>query len=236
MAPTYVAGIDIGTSGAKAIVFDLGGTPLATAYNEYGSTYPRPTWVEQDAGLLVERTMVSMREAVAKSGVDPSRIASVSLSAQRCCAIFLDEREAMIRPMISWQDSRPVDEVAGIARLVPEAEYYRRTGFPNSTTWLLGKLLWIRKNEPETWRKTARVVQMHDYFLRALGADDYFVDHNDAGFFGFFDSTACEWDQGLLSTFGIPERICSLIRRKNRGSPRYCAVKWSRPTPFAPRR
>jgi xylulokinase len=212
MASTYLAGIDIGTSGAKAIVFDLEGNPLASAYNEYGSTYPRPTWVEQDAELLVERTMLSMREAVAHSGVEPARIASVSLSAQRCCAIFLDEREKMIRPMISWQDGRSVDEVADIARLVPEAEYYRRTGFPNSTTWLLSKLLWIRKNEPETWKRTARVVQMHDFFLRALGAEDFFVDFNDAGFFGFFDSTACEWDRDMLKTFDIPERILPLPR------------------------
>jgi sugar (pentulose or hexulose) kinase len=212
MASTYLAGIDIGTSGAKAIVFDLEGNPLASAYNEYGSTYPRPTWVEQDAELLVERTMLSMREAVAHSGVEPAQIASVSLSAQRCCAIFLDERETMIRPMISWQDGRSVDEVADIARLVPEAEYYRRTGFPNSTTWLLSKLLWIRKNEPETWKRTARVVQMHDFFLRALGAEDFFVDFNDAGFFGFFDSTACEWDRDMLKTFDIPERILPLPR------------------------
>jgi xylulokinase len=212
MASNYLAGIDIGTSGAKAIVFDLEGNPLASAYNEYGSTYPRPTWVEQDAELLVERTMLSMREAVARSGVEPARIVSVSLSAQRCCAIFLDEREKMIRPMISWQDSRPVDEVAEIASLVPAAEYYRRTGFPNSTTWLLSKLMWIRRNEPETWKRTRRVVQMHDFFLRALGVEDYFVDHNDAGFFGFFDSGACEWDRDLLRTFDIPEAILPIPR------------------------
>jgi xylulokinase len=212
MAQTFLAGIDIGTSGAKAIVFDLEGRPLASAYNEYGSTYPRPTWVEQDADLIVERTMLSMREAISRSGIDPSRIASVSLSAQRCCAIFLDDQERMIRPMISWQDSRPVEQVARIARLVPEAEYYRRTGFPNSTTWLLAKLLWVRENEPETWKRTARVVQMHDFFLRALGAEDYFVDHNDAGFFGFFDSTACEWDRDMLRTFDIPERILPIPR------------------------
>ena len=212
MASTYLAGIDIGTSGAKAIVFDLEGNPLATAYNEYGMIYPRPTWVEQDADLVVERTMLSMREAVSRSAVDPARIASVSLSAQRCCAIFLDDKERQIRPMISWQDNRPVDEVAEIARLVPEAEYYRRTGFPNSTTWLLSKLMWIRKNEPETWKKTARVVQMHDFFLRALGVDEYFVDNNDAGFFGFFDSTACAWDRDMLRTFDIPESILPLPR------------------------
>ncbi|HCM27784.1 MAG TPA: xylulose kinase, partial [Treponema sp.] len=95
MNKVYLAGIDIGTSGAKAIVFGLDGTLLASAYNEYGSVYPRPTWVEQDADLIVARAMQSMREAVQRSGVDPARIGSVSLSAQRCCAIFLDENERL---------------------------------------------------------------------------------------------------------------------------------------------
>jgi len=212
METTYLAGLDIGTSGAKAIVFDLEGKPLASAYHEYGSTYPRPNWVEQDADLIVESAMRSMREAVARSGVSPDRIVSISLSAQRCCGIFLDGDGRLIRPMISWQDNRPVDEVAEIARIVPEAEYYRKTGFPNSTTWLLGKMLWVRKNEPDTWKRTARIVQMHDYFLKALGAEEYFVDFNDAGFFGFFDSTACEWNRDMLSAFGIPEGILPIPR------------------------
>jgi len=53
MQQTYLAGIDIGTSGAKAMIFDLSGGSLASAYREYGSTYPRPNWVEQDADLLI---------------------------------------------------------------------------------------------------------------------------------------------------------------------------------------
>ncbi len=207
MDTIYLAGLDIGTSGAKAIVFDLAGSPKASAYNEYGSTYPRPNWVEQDAERIVESAMLSMREAVARSGIPPERIASVSLSAQRCCALFLDETGRLLRPMISWQDNRPVDEVAEIAREIPEADYYARTGFPNSTTWLLAKMLWVRKNEPDVWNRTVRVVQMHDYFLKALGAEDYFVDFNDAGFYGFFDSTSYEWDRDMLSKFDLPERI-----------------------------
>jgi len=208
----FIAGIDIGTSGAKAIVFGLDGSPVASAYNEYGSSYPRPTWVEQDADLIVECAMRSMREAISRSRLDPAAISSVSLSAQRCCAIFLDESGRIIRPMISWQDNRPVEELAEVKGVFPDAEYYRRTGMPSSTTWMLPKILWVRKNEPETWAKTARIVQMHDYFLRALGAEDYFVDYNDAGFFGFFDSEGYRWDREMLDAFGLPEALLPIPR------------------------
>jgi xylulokinase len=203
----YLAGIDIGTSGAKGMVFDLKGNALGSGYREYPCTYPRPGLVEQDADLLVESTMQAMAEAVRASGVAPAAIASLSLSAQRCCGIFLDAEERQVRPMISWQDNRSPVEVKEIASRMDEKEYYRHTGYPNSTTWLLSKMMWVRKNEPNIWKKTRRIVQMHDFFVRALGADDYYVDWNDAGFFGFFDSASGLWDQEILGLFDIPAQL-----------------------------
>ncbi len=209
---TYLAGIDIGTSGAKGMVFDLAGNALGTGYREYPCAYPRPGWVEQDADLLVESTMQAMAEAVRESGVAAGTIASLSLSAQRCCGIFLDGSERQVRPMISWQDNRSPAEVREIASRMDEAEYYKLTGYPNSTTWLLSKMMWVRRNEPEVWKKTRRVVQMHDYFVRALGGSDYIVDFNDAGFFGFFDSEAGCWNTQLLERFGISPSLPSVPR------------------------
>ncbi len=203
----YLAGIDIGTTGSKGMVFDLDGRPLASSYFEYPCMYPAPGWVEQDADLVVASAMRAMKEAVAKSGVRPEQIASFSLSAQRSCGIFLDRAQKQLRPMISWQDNRSVEEVGEIARTIDPMEYYRRTGFPNSTTWLAAKLLWVRKHEPAAWEKTHRVVQMHDYFLKALGADDYYIDLNDAGFFGLFDSVKNDWDGDLLRLFGFSRAI-----------------------------
>src|SRR5512137_2808005 len=129
----YLAGIDIGTSGAKGMVFDLAGNALGSGFREYPCTYPRPGLVEQDADLVVDSTMQAMAEAVRASGVAPSSIASLSLSAQRCCGIFLDAEERHVRPMISWQDNRSPAEVKEIASRMDEAEYYRHTGYPNST-------------------------------------------------------------------------------------------------------
>jgi sugar (pentulose or hexulose) kinase len=207
MKTTYLAGIDIGTTGAKAMIFDIAGTPVASAYNEYPCSYPRPNWVEQDANLLVEATMRSMRQAVTKSGVAPKDIASISLSAQRSCGIFLDADGQMLRPMISWQDNRTPAEVKEIAATMDEKAYYTITGFPNSTTWLLSKMMWVRRTEPAVWKKTRRVVQMHDYFLKALGAKDYFVDMNDAGFFGCYDTVGFAWNPEILKAFSIPADV-----------------------------
>lgn len=220
----YLAGIDVGTTGSKSMIFDESGTMLANAYREYPCTYPKPGWVEQDADLLVREGMASLKEAVANCGIDPRTIASVSVSAQRSCGIFLDRDEKILRPMISWQDNRTPVEAREVAAEISEPEYYRRTGYPNSTTWLLPKILWVRKNEPEVWKKTARIVQMHDYFLRALGVEDYFVDHNDAGFFGCFNNVEGAWDDEILRLFNIPREILPIPRKSGTAAGRISRV------------
>jgi xylulokinase len=136
---TYLAGIDIGTSGAKGMVFDLAGNALGAGYREYPCAYSRPGWVEQDADLLVESTMQAMAEAVRASNVPPKAI--MSLSAQRCCGIFLDANDHQVRPMISWQDNRTTTEVKEIAARIDERELYRLNGYTNSTAWLLSKMM-----------------------------------------------------------------------------------------------
>ena len=87
---THLAGVDIGTSGAKAMVFDLVGNPLASAYQEHPCTYPRPGWVEQDADHLVEAAMDAMAPAVVQSGV--KRL----LSTQNCERHFTPTANLMV--------------------------------------------------------------------------------------------------------------------------------------------
>ncbi len=206
----YIAGVDIGTTGAKSMIFSSSKGPVAQAYREYPCTYPKPNWVEQDVNLVIQSSFEALKESIAVAGIDPKQIVSISVSAQRSCGIFLDKEEKLLRPMISWQDNRSTAEAELIAQTIDANEYYRLTGFPNSATWLLSKMLWVRKNEPQVWEKTRRVVQMHDYFLRALGVEDYIVDYNDAGFYGLFDSVSGEWNKTLLSLFEIDEHLLPL--------------------------
>jgi xylulokinase len=206
MEATYLAGIDIGTTGAKTAVFDLRGNAIASGYREYACIYPKANWVDQDAVLLVNSAMESAREAVhsaSKSGVDPKRIAGIGVSAQRSCTIFVDGAGKPVRHMISWQDNRTSEELADIKSKVSPGEYYRATGTPLGTTWILTKILWLRKNEPEAWKKVRKVIQLHDFALKALGTDEYFEDIPDSAFFGFWDIDAFAWNERLMGLFDI---------------------------------
>ncbi len=194
----YLAGVDVGTTGARCMIFDLDGTAVAGHYCDYGATYPRPGWVEQDPELLTARTMEACRAAIATAGIDPREIASIGFSAQRSVACPVTADGVPVRPMFSWQDARTAEEVEALRELISADEYYAQNGLPLGTTWIITKLLWMRKHEPQLLARTARIVQNQDLVLRAFGADDYYTDLCCAVFYGVWDVHRATWNRRLL--------------------------------------
>ena len=154
----YLAGVDVGTTGARCMIFDLDGNPVGGHYCDYGATYPRPGWVEQDSTLLIAKTMEACRHAIGSS-------------AHRSAA---DRRRRLLRPTVRglsrgcrWLAGPPDVLVAGCAhvgrsgrrcaQLISADEYYAQNGLPLGTTWIITKLLWMRKHEPALLARTARV-------------------------------------------------------------------------------
>ena len=83
----YLAGVDVGTTGARCMIFDLRGNPLAGHYCDYGASYPRPGWVEQDSKLLIDKAMQVCRATIDLSGIDPRRILGALLANLRAGSI-----------------------------------------------------------------------------------------------------------------------------------------------------
>ena len=206
--PTYLAGLDVGTTGVRAAILDLSGKIIASDYREYGSAYPHPGWVEQNGQDMIDQAFATCRSAVAASGVAPGDIASVGFSSQRSVTVPLDAEGRCVRPAISWQDARAGAEVAKLAQQIDGAEYHRIAGVPLGTTWLIPKVLWMRANEPELYRRTARFVQVQDLVLRAFGADDYYTDLPCMCFYGAWDVRQARWSDKLLGLFDLrPEQF-----------------------------
>ena len=151
----YLVGMDIGTTGAKCGIFTINGELLASGYREYICTYPKPNWVEQDPQMVVEMAFEAAKEAVGSCSIDPNEVAAISLSTQRTSSIFIDEQGLPIK-MISWQDNRTTAELADIQRKITADKFYQITGLPLNTTWILTKILWARKNEPEMMKRCAQ--------------------------------------------------------------------------------
>ena len=178
MKKNYIMGIDVGTTGTKAAVLSADGELVSQAYREYSCTYPQPGWVEQDAAMLLTSTFETAAEVLRKSAINPADIAGISFSSQRCCTLSLDSTGALVRPMISWQDNRTSDEVELIRSSISDDEFYDICRLPLSTTWMISKIMWLQRHEPDAWSKTAKVVQLQDFLL-----DDLFLRSSaDCGF------------------------------------------------------
>jgi xylulokinase len=160
-------GLDIGTTGCKAIVFAADGRILGTGRREYSIATLQPAWAEQDAERVWELAWSCLREAVAAAGVD--RPVALALSCQGEAVTPVDAAGRALRPAILGMDTRTTAENRWLVETFGSEELFRRTGMPVHTINTLPKLLWIQRHEPDIWRAAAQFLLYEDFFLRRLG-------------------------------------------------------------------
>jgi xylulokinase len=208
----YISGIDEGTQGVKAAIFDLNGKVMGISYHEYPAVYMQGGWAEQDGELVWRETCAAVRDAIAQSGVDPKDIASVGLSTHRCTTAMVDEKGDCVRRSILWNDRRTTKQCDDISAIVGADRYYDITGLPMDPTWAVSKIMWVRENEPEVFEKTYKFTQEQERFLVKLGADDFYEDHATASLQGLMDIETFEWSDELIDKLGLPkEKLPKLI-------------------------
>ena len=199
----YLMGIDEGTTGCKACLFDETGTPVSIASREYPCYYPHPGWVEQDIGEIRNCVFGACKEAIVRSRVDPREIVGVSHSNQGITMVLLDENDKPVMPRtIGWQDLRHVEILDEIKRNVDLDKFWQLSGM-EFCTYNTPVLLWLQKNEPDIWKRVRRICSHQDYFLRQYGADGYFVDEGSANMLGMARADNSEWDEQLLAFYGV---------------------------------
>lgn len=214
----YLAAVDLGTTGVRCSLFDLDGNMSSMAYKEYELHHPSFGFVEQDLPNMIEETFAVCREATSQYQNDVAAIRAITFSAQRACFCAVNKQGNLVRPMISWQDTRTLNEVNEIMNLISEDEFSSRTGLPLSTVNLLSKILWMQKHEPILYEQIDRIVQCQDILLRAFGVDQWLTDLSCAAFYGLWNVRQKHWDETLLHLFGMdrtffgePERSGKIV-------------------------
>src|SRR5512140_626402 len=104
----YILAHDTGTGGNKAVLCDLNGKVLFSAYQSYGLSYPQPGWVEQDPDELWRAVASTTRQVLFESGINPADVVGVGISAQMWNTLPVDERGKPLTQMLSWLDLRSV--------------------------------------------------------------------------------------------------------------------------------
>ena len=207
----YLMGIDEGTTGCRACLFNEHGELISSASREYPSYFPHPGWVEQDIDEIRNAVFGACRSAIESSGVDPQSIAGVSHSNQGITMVLLDKDGKPARDStIGWQDLRYVEILDQLKASVDTDEYWRITGMEYGT-YNIAVLNWLQQNEPEIWASVERICSHQDYFLRQYGADGFFIDDGSANFLSMTRKEDCDWDDRLTSIFGVEAAMLPTI-------------------------
>lgn len=201
-------GLDIGTTGCKAIVFSDEGNILGQGALEYSILTPHPNWAEQDAEQVWRLAWDALREAVATAGDDPPQ--ALALSCQGEAVIPVDEKGAALRPAILGMDTRTDAENDWLAERFGAEYLFNRTGMPMHTINTLPKLLWLQRNEPEIWKPAQQFLLYEDFFLRRMGGKAA-ISHCLASRTQMYDLETGDWAGDILTECGIdPERLALL--------------------------
>src|SRR5256886_1042704 len=163
-------GLDIGTSGARAIAIDLAGNVLVAATKEYPLATPRPGWTEQEPEDWWAASQAVLRRVVSECGQPPL---ALGLTGQMHGAVFLDESDHVIRPALLWNDQRTHRQCQEITDKVGMQRLVEITGNPALTGFQAPKILWLRDEEPAAFSRLHRVLLPKDYVrLRLTGEQD----------------------------------------------------------------
>ena len=170
-------GIDLGTSGVKAVLLDGDDRIAAQSAAPLGVSTPRPRWSEQDPRDWWAAACRAVDGLKAEHGGALSAVRAIGLSGQMHGATLLDARGGVLRPAILWNDGRANAECAGLEARAPDSR--RITGNLAMPGFTAPKLLWVAAHEPEVFARVAKVLLPKDY-LRYRMSGEYVAEMSDA--------------------------------------------------------
>ena len=180
----YTLGIDIGTFESKGVIADEGGRIVAQAATPHKMIVPRPGWAEHRADEDWWGDFKTLtRRLLAESGIAPGQIAAVAASAIGPCMLPVDAAGApLMNGVLYGVDTRAAAEIAELEAAIGPARILERCGNALTSQSVGPKILWLRRNRPEIWAQTARILTSTSYITFRL-TGEYVIDHYTAANF-----------------------------------------------------
>ena len=194
-------GIDIGTSGCKAVIFDDNGKQVAIAYREYDIISKNPGWAELDTDEVTEKCFEVIGQSAAS--VRDGSVKGVGISSQGEAFTLIDKNgNALCNALVS-SDIRANELIRPWTDIFGEEKLYNITGHTPHPMFSLFKLLWIRENSPEIWAKADRILCFEDLLQYRLGIKEPSMGWSLAGRTMLFDVVKHSWDNEILDKAGV---------------------------------
>jgi len=199
----FLLGIDVGTTGSKALLIDADGAVIASATTEYPMFTPQPLWAEQNPADWWTATVTSIRQVLEQGDVRPDQVAGVGLTGQMHGLVLLDGAGEVLRPCIMWNDQRTAAQCAEITARVGADEVLRLTGNPVLPGFTAPKIVWVRQHEPEVYAQVAKVLLPKDYVRYRLSGG-FFSEVSDASGTSMFDVGRRQWSPEMTDALEVP--------------------------------
>jgi len=217
--PIHVLGIDVGTGGTRAILIDERSRVISSATEEHQPfASPQIGWAEQHPEDWWRAACFAVRKSLAAANLSGEEIACVGFSGQMHGAVLLDERGSVIRPALIWCDVRTEKQCRDLTAKIGYEKLIQLTCNPALANFTLTKLLWVRENEPENWKRVRAVMLPKDY-VRFRLTGERATDMADASGTLLLDVANRRWSREMLQATDIDERLLPALHE----SPAVCS-------------
>lgn len=198
-------GLDIGTTGAKALLVNEQGLILSIATSEYPLYTPFPLWSEQDPEDWWQASIKVLQKVVNQALTSRVDICAIGLTGQMHGSVFLDKQHQVIRRALLWNDQRTAAECQQITDAIGYEQLIEIAGNPALTGFQAPKILWLRNNEPEAYSRLVKVLLPKDY-IRLKLTGEFATDCSDAAGTLLLDLRKRDWSTEILERLKIPRQ------------------------------
>ncbi|HSB09901.1 MAG TPA: xylulokinase [Blastocatellia bacterium] len=196
-------GIDVSTTGSKALLIDEAGKVLSSAATPHALSTPRPLWSEQEPDDWWQAVKSSIRQALIQTNVSGDAISAIGLTGQMHGLVLLDEHHRTLRPAILWNDQRCGHECDQIRTRVGKQRLIQITGNDALTGFTAPKILWVKTHETDIFNRTRHVLLPKD-FIRLKLTGSLAMDKADGSGTMLFDLGSRDWSAEIIEALGIP--------------------------------
>ena len=196
-------GIDLGTSAMKLLLMDEKGKIHNTVTKEYPLEFPKPGWSQQNPEHWKTALLAGVPELL--QGFDGAQVAGIGAGGQMHGLVVLDQEENVIRPAILWNDGRTAKQVDYLNKEIGKEKLSELTANIAFAGFTAPKLLWMRENEPENFRRITKIMLPKDYINYIL-TGVHSCDYSDASGMLLLDVAHKCWSKEMLDICGITEK------------------------------
>ncbi len=218
----HFIGVDIGTSGTKAVLFDEKGTQIGDYKVRYPLHRPQVKWAEQNPDDYFNATVTCLKNLVETTKVNKDQIIALGLTGQMHGLVLLDDNDQLLRPAIIWCDNRTDAEVKELEKRFGK-KMSQITGTVPTPAFTLAKLLWVKNNEPAIFNKINKILLPKDYVrYRLTGC--FVSEYSDTSGTQLMNIKTYEYDKEILDYVGISEdklpKLVSSVDRSGKLGPK----------------